>query len=190
MNQLSKLFLAMLLIGLPLAATQGETRRPAWPAVPTMSSNAQQDSVDRIAAMLEANGAPAARAADAAPYVLEFAALQRVPADLVVGIIAVENRELVARSTSSVGAQGIMQVMPGWLNNAPRTRATCGSNLRSTRTNICWGTYVLRVHLDDHRGSVRRGLLAYNGCKATPGCDRYPDQVFRLAGQASILTSF
>jgi len=94
---------------------------------------------------------------------------------LVVAIIRYENKELVRTSTSPVGATGIMQVMPHWV---PSFRRRCGQDLTHIETNICMGVRVLQVHLADARGSVTRGLLAFNGCKSE-GCRTYPGLVLR-----------
>ncbi len=94
---------------------------------------------------------------------------------LVVAIIRYENKELVRTSTSTVGATGIMQVMPHWV---PSFRRLCGPDLTQIETNICMGVRVLQVHLADARGSVTRGLLAFNGCKSE-ACRSYPGLVLR-----------
>jgi len=94
---------------------------------------------------------------------------------LVVAIIRYENRELVRTSRSSVGATGIMQVMPHWVRSFS---GNCGHDLTHIETNICMGVRVLQVHLREARGSMTRGLLAFNGCKSE-ACQTYPGLVLR-----------
>lgn len=96
---------------------------------------------------------------------------------LVAAVIAHENPDLNPSSVSSAGALGIMQVMPQWM---PSFRARCGGDdLTNVDINICYGVNVLQVHIDDARGSVPRGLLAYVGCVTDIPCRRYPDSVMR-----------
>lgn len=84
-------------------------------------------------------------------------------------------------ATSSVGARGLMQVMPSWQG----VWRECGDNLYGIDDNICYGVAILayykRRHPDQHRA-----LLAYNGCVRgtnTPNCFSYPDHVLSLRQQ-------
>ncbi len=77
---------------------------------------------------------------------------------------------------SSVGARGLMQVMPAW---AGYWRG-CGRNLFAIEDNLCHGTRILALYLDQHRGDERQALLGYNGCVRgvnTPNCRAYPEKV-------------
>lgn len=96
---------------------------------------------------------------------------------LVLSVVLVESG-VNPRATSSVGARGLMQVMPSW---AGRFRG-CGRDLYDIEDNICNGTSILAWYLD-HHGSERQALLGYNGCVTganTPGCFSYPDRIQRL----------
>ena len=93
---------------------------------------------------------------------------------LVVAVIASENPDLNPTAKSPVGARGIMQVMPQWRR---AFRATCGDNLLSVETNVCFGVRVLQTHIEDARGSLERGLLAYVGCRKDIACRQYPKRV-------------
>jgi len=82
---------------------------------------------------------------------------------------------------SSVGARGLMQVMPFW---AGRWRG-CGSDLYNIEENICNGTSILAWYLRSHPNE-RQALLGYNGCVRgtnTPNCFTYPEKVLRLREQ-------
>ena len=82
---------------------------------------------------------------------------------------------------SSVGARGLMQVMPGW---AGKWRG-CGRDLYDIEDNLCNGTSILAWYLDSH-GDERSALLGYNGCvhgTNTPNCHRYPDKIWALRQQ-------
>jgi hypothetical protein len=95
---------------------------------------------------------------------------------LVVAVIAYENPGLDPDAVSPAGAMGIMQVMPHWKASF---RTDCGDNLHSVSTNICFGVRILRLHIDDARGSMERGLLAYVGCVKDLACRQYPGLVLR-----------
>jgi hypothetical protein len=99
----------------------------------------------------------------------------------VLSVIYVEsNGEPTA--TSSVGARGLMQVMPLW---AGYWRA-CGDDLYEIEDNICNGTSILAYYMDRANGDERRALLGYNGCvrgTVTPRCHTYPDKVAGLRRQ-------
>lgn len=85
---------------------------------------------------------------------------------------------------SSVGARGLMQVMPLW---AGRWR-DCGRDLFDVEDNLCNGTSILAWYLQRH-GSERQALLGYNGCVRganTPNCFSYPEKVWRLREQIKL----
>jgi soluble lytic murein transglycosylase-like protein len=83
---------------------------------------------------------------------------------------------------SSVGARGLMQVMPAWEG----FWRGCGRDLYAIEDNLCNGTKILAMYLDRHRGDERRALLGYNGCvrgTVTPNCREYPDKVATVRRQ-------
>ena len=85
-------------------------------------------------------------------------------------------------ATSSVGARGLMQVMPLW---SGRWRK-CGSNLYDIEANLCNGTSILAWYLRNNPNDERKALLGYNGCVRgtnTPNCFVYPDKIMRLKYQ-------
>lgn len=85
-------------------------------------------------------------------------------------------------ATSSVGARGLMQVMPLWAGYW----RNCGRNLYDVEDNLCNGTRILAWYLERNGGDERRALLGYNGCvrgTVTPRCHTYPDKVARVRRQ-------
>ena len=89
--------------------------------------------------------------------------------DLVIAVIHAES--LFDRfAISSVGAQGVMQIMPFWKNEIGRP----DDNLMDLATNLRYGCTILRYYLDMENGNLRRALARYNG---SLGSHRYPDRV-------------
>jgi len=85
-------------------------------------------------------------------------------------------------ATSSVGARGLMQVMPSWAGYWQQ----CGRDLYEIEDNLCYGTKILAMYLDRHKGDERQALLGYNGCvrgTVTPTCRQYPEKVDRIRRQ-------
>ena len=146
-------------------------------------SAATADSVRVIAELLEANGAPARRAKPAAEAILKYSRLHALDPLLVVGVIGVENAALAPTARSRAGARGVMQVMPHWKKDI----RDCGADLTNIHVNVCFGTRILRMALDETT-SVRAALLRYNGCVRAPGCSKYAAAVFSRAGQALVLS--
>lgn len=98
---------------------------------------------------------------------------------LLVGVLLTENPWLDWRATSSVGARGLMQVMPF---HAGKWGCT-SSDLFDIETNICHGVAILADNLSRSR-SLPQALLGYNGCVRgtnTPDCRKYPRSVYRRA---------
>ena len=90
--------------------------------------------------------------------------------ELVLAVIIVEsnfNRWAISR----VGAQGLMQIMPFWLNEIPQA----GDNLFDIRTNLRFGCTILKHYLDKEKGDRQRALARYNG---SLGKVWYPNRVF------------
>jgi soluble lytic murein transglycosylase-like protein len=160
------------------------TTAAARPAVAPISaaSAASVDSASLIADLLTANGASRERAMPAAAAIMKYARLRSLDPLLLVGIIGVENATLVPRARSSVGATGVMQVMPLWKKHI----RDCGDDLRQVDVNVCFGTRILRIALDETK-TVREALLRYNGCVRSPTCHKYAAAVFSWAGRAVLM---
>ncbi|WP_053937689.1 lytic transglycosylase domain-containing protein [Amantichitinum ursilacus] len=89
---------------------------------------------------------------------------------MVLGLINVEsgfNRYAI----SSVGARGLMQVMPFW----QRQIGTPQQNLFDMNTNLRYGCTILRHYLDIENGDLFRALGRYNGSLGRP---EYPNMVY------------
>lgn len=71
---------------------------------------------------------------------------------------------------SSVGAQGMMQVMPFWKAELGRP----DDNLTDNATNLRYGCTILSYYLKRENGNLSRALARYNG---SLGQQRYPAKV-------------
>ncbi len=131
--------------------------------------------------VLQERGATPATARRVSVAINKYAHELQLDPHLVLAIITVENPNLKPTAKNPSGATGIMQVMPGWVRLRPDWVRKCGRNLSHIETNVCFGTHVLAYHLADHPTSVRRGLLAFNGCKSKGPCRSYPDIVLKRA---------
>jgi soluble lytic murein transglycosylase-like protein len=89
---------------------------------------------------------------------------------LVLGLIQIESN-FRKYAISVAGARGLMQVMPFWTrvigDGEPR-------RLFDMRTNLRYGTVILRHYLDIERGDLFMALGRYNGSR---GRREYPDAV-------------
>ena len=88
---------------------------------------------------------------------------------LVLGVIYHESG-LKKYAFSIVGARGYMQVMPFWVKQI----GTPDQNLFNLRTNLRYGTVILRHYLDIENGDYYRALGRYNG---SLGQAEYPNAV-------------
>jgi soluble lytic murein transglycosylase-like protein len=101
-------------------------------------------------------------------------------------VLLVENPWLETGARSSVGAQGLMQVMPF---HRGKWRA-CAPRLDDIESNICHGAQIFAAYLSEEKGNMDRALLRYNGCVKgtnTPNCHQYPTHVYARAGRASLI---
>jgi soluble lytic murein transglycosylase-like protein len=81
-----------------------------------------------------------------------------LPPELVLAVIEVESN-FDAFAISSVGARGLMQVMPFWLNEIGRP----GDSLFRVQTNLRYGCTILKFYLRKEKGNLRAALARYNG---------------------------
>lgn len=105
---------------------------------------------------------------------------------LLLAVLLVENPWLNPNAVSSVGARGLMQVMPMHLG---KWRG-CEPRLDDIEANICHGARIFAHYLKSESGNIDRALLRYNGCVLgtnTPDCHFYPQHVYARAGRASLL---
>jgi soluble lytic murein transglycosylase-like protein len=90
--------------------------------------------------------------------------------ELVLAIIDVESR-YDRFAISSAGAQGLMQIMPFWLDEIGHP----DDNLFVIGTNIRFGCAILKYYLNMEKGNLARALARYNG---SIGKYWYPQLVF------------
>lgn len=72
-------------------------------------------------------------------------------------------------STSSAGAEGLMQILPqtaAFLARRSGATSFTTADLATPRVNIAYGTYYLRYLLNEYHGSRLLALAAYNGGEA------------------------
>ena len=103
---------------------------------------------------------------------------------LLVGVLLTEDAKLDPKAKSSVGARGLMQVMPF---HAGKWKGCASADLFSIDSNICHGTSIL-ADLIKRSPNVERALQRYNGCVRgtnTPNCHTYSGKVLRFAEQAA-----
>jgi len=91
--------------------------------------------------------------------------------EVVLAVIHVESN-FDRFAISRAGAQGLMQVMPFWLDEIGRP----GDNLFHIRTNLRLGCTILRYYLEKEKGHLSRALARYNG---SVGQTWYPMRVFK-----------
>jgi soluble lytic murein transglycosylase-like protein len=111
--------------------------------------------------------------------VLRESRRQQVPPSLIAAVLVTENTTLKPEAQSSVGAQGLMQVMPMHAG----AELCQSSDLVDVDINICHGTLNLARDLT-RTSSSTAALLRYNGCVRgtnTPDCHRYPSRVLARA---------
>jgi len=92
-----------------------------------------------------------------------------LPPGLVMAVLNVESG-FDRWAVSSVGAVGLMQVMPFW----PERLGMRRYELTRVSANLSMGCAILRYYLDNERRDVRRALERYNG---SIGHRDYPDRV-------------
>lgn len=96
---------------------------------------------------------------------------QGLDAAWVYGLIRQESRFMMD-ARSSVGASGLMQIMPGtarWIADRLGEKGFTPGQINDLETNLRFGTYYLRYVLDNQEGSP---LLASAGYNAGPGRPR------------------
>ncbi len=81
-----------------------------------------------------------------------------VPPEMVLAVIEIESNFDHA-AISSVGARGLMQVMPFWKNELGREE----DNLLTVHTNLRYGTTILAQYYAQEKGNWTRALNRYNG---------------------------
>ncbi len=91
--------------------------------------------------------------------------------EVVLSVIQVESN-FDRFAISSVGARGLMQIMPFWLKEIGRPR----DNLFDIQTNLRFGCTILSYYMKIEKDDLTRALARYNG---SVGRDVYPRKVFK-----------
>jgi len=97
------------------------------------------------------------------------AARVELPPEIILAVIDIESA-FDPYAVSVAGAQGLMQVMPFWLDEIGRP----GDRLIDVNTNLRMGCTILRHYYDMETGDWFRALGRYNG---SLGRRTYPDKV-------------
>jgi len=98
-----------------------------------------------------------------------------LPPELVLAVIEIESG-FDRFAISIAGAQGLMQIMPFWLNEIGHP----DDNLFHPRTNLRMGCTILKYYLDREKGDLGKALARYNG---SAGKRKYPDKVLMALSQ-------
>jgi hypothetical protein len=139
-----------------------------------------KEEVEPVEKVLRRHGVSRGVARQIARPLVEEAQAKNLDPATVAAVVLIES-EGKTTARSSVGARGLMQVMPSW---AGRWRG-CGADLFDVKDNLCNGTSILRWYKQQH-ADERKALLGYNGCvngTNTPNCHTYPDKIWRLREQ-------
>ena len=138
----------------------------------------------RISSMLQSRTSDRDRADRIASALVREGKRAGIGSTLLVGILLTENPDLEPRATSSVGARGLMQVMPFHAGHW----GCASSDLFDIESNICHGVRILADNLR-HSKDLPTALLKYNGCvhgTNTPDCTRYASVVYRHARSEAV----
>ncbi|HZQ79430.1 MAG TPA: lytic transglycosylase domain-containing protein [Acidimicrobiia bacterium] len=125
------------------------------------------------------------------PILIRYAEENGLPADLVMAMAWVESswRPSVV---SSVGATGVMQLMPDTVDFVSKRLLGLSRDLdpKNATSNIRMGTKFFRHLLDQNHGNVRQALIAYNqgitslmAQGSYAAADAYADRVLALRSQ-------
>ena len=164
----------------PLYANPGRLLRLPAAIVDASQPTEEAFRIGEVLNQYTHDRALAFRIADA---IVDQAKKENLDPALLVGVLLTEDATLDPRARSSVGARGLMQVMP--LHSG---KWGCGSkDLFDVEVNICHGVQILKAAIDG-APNTRVALLRYNGCvrgRNTPNCHTYDDKVLRHAGRAA-----
>jgi soluble lytic murein transglycosylase-like protein len=164
----------------PLYANPGKLLRLPAAIVDAAQPTEQAFRIGEVLNQYTHDRALAFRIADA---LVAQADKEHIDPALLVGVLLTEDATLDPHARSSVGARGLMQVMP--LHSG---KWGCGSSdLFNIESNICHGVQILKEAMRS-APNTRVALLRYNGCvrgRNTPNCHIYDDKVLRHAGRAA-----
>lgn len=90
------------------------------------------------------------------------AARAKLQPELVLALIEVESH-FDSYAISKSGAQGMMQVMPFWLNEIGHP----DDNLITIKTNLRMGCTILKYYMDMEKNDLHKALARYNGSRGS-----------------------
>jgi len=109
-----------------------------------------------------------------ARWVWVYAQRHELDPNLILALITIESR-FDPFAISSVGAQGLMQIMPFWKKELGNE----SDNLFDVATNIRYGCAILKHYFKRYK-TASKALAAYNGSK---GKVKYPNKIFAVLEQ-------
>jgi hypothetical protein len=107
--------------------------------------------------------------------IVDISSNENISPILITGIIEVES-SFNPFATSKKQAMGLMQVMPEWVKKLDVVNKQL--ELYDIKTNIATGIKVLKIHIDEEKGDVTKGLYKYVGKDNT-----YADKVYTAMGK-------
>jgi soluble lytic murein transglycosylase-like protein len=151
--------------------------------VAVVQPNSQEEEIYRVSRVLRLHTKDTLLADRIArAFVIEGGKKDIDPA-LLIGVLLTEDATLDVHARSSVGARGLMQIMPFHSG-----KYGCASpDLYNVEANICHGVAILAEYMGRTK-TVEKALLRYNGCvrgRNTPNCHTYPNKVLRYSRTAA-----
>lgn len=177
MTALRRILILTAMLAMPPLAAQERPDPVLRELLREAASDAQSFS-DRFDAQVWLTDMSQRLASQVADYEERIAILRRahfeakradLPPELVLAVIDVESN-FDRFAISVAGAQGLMQVMPFWLEEIGRP----DDNLMHIGTNLRFGCTILKYYLDMEDGDLVRALGRYNG---SLGRREYPNKV-------------
>lgn len=107
----------------------------------------------------------------------KYSEIRGLRPNLLVAVIYTESR-FNPRSTSSVGARGLMQIMPATGDSIADELGEPMGDLYNPETSISYGSWYLKGLLDKYSGNPDLALAAYNA--GVPRVDKFKDGVGAL----------
>lgn len=183
------IFASLLLMGGTLFTIRQQQLRWAQPggllALPALlvAAETPDEKVERVARVLRLHTKDKAHAQRVAEALVLEGGRKNIDPALLIGVLLTEDATLTPTSRSSVGARGLMQVMPFHSG-----KYGCSSpDLYNVEANICHGVAILSEYMGRSK-TLEKALLRYNGCVRgtnTPNCFTYPNKVLRYSRQAA-----
>jgi soluble lytic murein transglycosylase-like protein len=171
------------LLHLPAAIVTASPPGTDTVAAPLTDAAAQVE-VQKVASSLRKYTSDTVLARRIAQAIVVEGGKKKIDPALLVGVVLTEDAKLDPRAKSSVGARGLMQVMPF---HAGKWKGCPNADLFAIDSNICHGVSIL-ADLIKRSPSVASALQRYNGCvhgTNTPNCYTYSGKVLKFAEQAA-----